>query len=132
MTDNQRTVSAYMTKNVHAIDMENSLPTARRLMEEHGIRHLPVTDGSKIVGLLSERDLGKLEVFPMLSMSMISVPDAMSDNPYVVAPDAPMIGVLEKMRDERLGSAIIADDGKVVGIFTATDAISHLIEALRS
>ncbi len=132
MTDNDRTVSAYMTKNVHAIDMENSLPTARRMMEEHGIRHLPVTDGSKIVGLLSERDLGKLEVFPMLSMSMVSVPDAMSDKPYVVAPDAPMIGVLENMRDERLGSAIVADDGKVVGIFTATDAITHLIEALRS
>ncbi|MGH1340769.1 MAG: CBS domain-containing protein [Nannocystales bacterium] len=132
MTDSDQTVSAYMTKNVHAIDMENSLPTARLMMEEHSIRHLPVTDGSNIVGLLSERDLGKLEVFPMLSMSTVSVPDAMTDKPYIVAPDAPMVGVLEKMRDERLGSAIVADEGKVVGIFTATDAISHLIEALRS
>jgi len=132
MTDNDQTVSAYMTKNVHAIDMENTLPTARRMMEEHGIRHLPVTDGGKIVGLLSERDLGKLEVFPMLSMSMVSVPDAMTDQPYVVAPDAPMVGVLEKMRDGRLGSAIVAEGGNVVGIFTATDAITHLIDALRS
>ncbi len=132
MTDNDRTVSAYMTKNVHAIEMENSLPTARRIMEEHGIRHLPVIDGSRIVGLLSERDLGKLEIFPMLNMSMISVPDAMTDNPYVVAPDTPMVEVLEKMRDDRMGSAIVAEDGKVVGIFTVTDAVKHLIEALRS
>ncbi len=132
MTDNDRPVRAYMTKNVHAIDMENSLPTARRMMEEHGIRHLPVTDGGRIVGLLSERDLGKLEVFPKLSMSTVSVADAMTEQPYVVGPDAPMVGVLEKMRDDRLGSAIVAEDGNVVGIFTATDAIAHLITALRS
>lgn len=132
MTDSNKTISAYMTKNVHAIDMESSLPTARRMMEEHDIRHLPVIDGSRIVGLLSERDLGKLEVFPMLSMSSISVPDAMAEQPYTVAPDTPMVEVLEVMRDKRFGSAIVAEDGKVVGIFTATDAIVHLLDALRS
>lgn len=130
MADNDRTVREFMTNNVHVIDMENSLPHARRIMEEHDIRHLPVIDGSKIVGLLSERDLGKLEGFPMVSMDMVAVPDAMTDGPYVVAPDTPMVDVLTKMRDERLGSAIVVEGGKVVGIFTATDAVAHLINAL--
>ncbi len=132
MADNDRTVREFMTSNVHVIDMENTLPHARRIMEEHDIRHLPVIDGSKIVGLLSERDLGKLEGFPMVSMDMVSVPDAMTDGPYVVAPETPMVDVLTKMRDERLGSAIVVESGKVVGIFTATDAVAHLIEALRT
>lgn len=131
MADNDHTVGAYMTDNVHVIDMENTLPAARKLMEDHKIRHLPVVDGKNIVGLLSERDLSKLEGFPMLNMNLVSVPDAMSTLPYIVYPDTPLVDVLRAMREQRLGSAVVTDpNGKVVGIFTATDAVSILIDKL--
>ena len=61
----QPTVGEFMTEHVHVISMESTLPAARKLMAEHQIRHLPVMDGRHVVGLLSERDLSKLEGFPM-------------------------------------------------------------------
>ncbi len=130
MADNE-TVGAHMTENPHVIDMENSLPLARKMMEENKIRHLPVVDGKNIVGLLSERDLSKLEGFPMLNMNLVSVPDAMSTLPYIVHPDTPLVEVLKNMQAQRLGSAVVTDaNGKVVGIFTATDAVALLIDKL--
>ena len=131
MADDDQTVGAYMTANVQVIEMENTLPAARKLMEEHGIRHLPVVDGKNVVGLLSERDLSKLEGFPMFDMNLVSVPDAMSTLPYVVYPHTPLIEVLRNMKAQRLGSAVVTDEnGKVVGIFTATDALGVLIDKL--
>ena len=130
MTEYDQPINAFMTEHVHVIDMESSLPAARKMMTEHRVRHLPVVDRSKIVGLISERDLSKLEGFPMVNLDMVAVPDAMSTTPYVVEPRTPVVEVLRKMREERLGSAIVAEDGKVVGIFTAVDAMSILINLL--
>ncbi len=125
----QQTVGEVMTAHVQVIGMECDLSEARALMAEHGIRHLPVMDGRHVVGLLSERDLSKLEGFPMLRMSSVTVPDAMSTLPYVVEPDTPLVDVLRNLVEQRLGSAIVTDEnGTVVGIFTATDAIKLLID----
>jgi len=123
-------ISELMTSSVHAVDLETSLPQARKLMSAHGIRHLPVLDNGKVVGLLSERDLGKLEGFPMIDFNIVSVPDAMSDDPYVVSPSTPALEVLQTMRDRRYGSAIIAEDRRPVGIFTTHDAVQALVDVL--
>lgn len=119
-----------MTASVHTIGMESTLPQARDLMQQHGIRHLPVVDGSKLVGLLSDRDLARLEGFPMVDFNLVSVPDAMSDEPYVVSPDAIARDVFRTMHEKRYGSALVAEDGKVIGVFTTTDALRVLVEIL--
>lgn len=119
-----------MTPSVHTISMERTIPDARAVMLEHGIRHLPVLDGQKLVGLLSDRDLARLEGFPLVDFTLVSVADAMSDEPYVVTPDSPAVEVLGTMRDERYGSAIVCEDSKVVGVFTTTDALTVLAETL--
>jgi acetoin utilization protein AcuB len=130
MPEYDQPIRAFMTETVHVIDMESSLPTARKMMREFRVRHLPVVDGKRIVGLLSERDLSKLEGFPMVNLDLVSVPDAMTPQPYVVEPDTPVVEVLRKMRDERMGSALVAEGDKLVGIFTLTDAASILINLL--
>lgn len=124
------TIRAHMTASVHTIGMESTLPQARDLMQQHGIRHLPVVDGSKLVGLLSDRDLARLEGFPMVDFNLVSVPDAMSDEPYVVSPDAIARDVFRTMHEKRYGSALVAEDGKVIGVFTTTDALRVLVEIL--
>lgn len=127
----QPTVGEFMTAHVQVIGMESALAEARALMAKHGIRHLPVMDGRHVVGLLSERDLSKLEGFPMLRMSSVTVPDAMSTLPYVVEPDTPLVDVLRNMLEQRLGSAVVTDQsGAVVGIFTVTDALELLIDEI--
>lgn len=128
MSSPDQPIRDYMTPSVHTISMESTLPQARTLMEEHGIRHLPVLDGSKLVGLISDRDLARMEGFPMIDFNLVSVPDAMSDEPYVVAPSTPAIEVFRTMHQQRYGSAIVADGESVVGVFTTTDALRVLVD----
>ncbi|BBG25476.1 CBS domain-containing protein [Sulfuracidifex tepidarius] len=53
------TVADYMTKDVIGIDASADLQDAARLMIDKGIRHLPVTDKGKVVGIISIRDIAK-------------------------------------------------------------------------
>ncbi|MCA9705245.1 MAG: CBS domain-containing protein [Myxococcales bacterium] len=128
MSSSDRPIRDFMTPSVHTISMESTLPEARNLMQEHGIRHLPVLDEGKLVGLLSDRDLARLEGFPMVDFNLVSVPDAMSEQPYVVSPDTAALEVVRTMRDQRYGSAIVTEAGKVVGVFTTTDALRALAD----
>ena len=115
-----------MTPLVHTISLETSLPDARAAMRRWHVRHLPVIDGTRLVGLLSERELARLEGFPMVNLDLVSTADAMAESPYVVAPDTPLHDVVVHMGQHRLGSAIVSDGERVVGIFTTTDALQVL------
>lgn len=52
-------VSDYMTKDVIGIDMAADVQDAAKLMIDKGIRHLPVIDKGKVVGIISIRDVAK-------------------------------------------------------------------------
>ncbi|MEX1363204.1 MAG: CBS domain-containing protein [Nannocystaceae bacterium] len=130
MSSSDSPIRDFMTPSVHTISMESTLPEARALMEKLGIRHLPVLDGSKLVGLLSDRDLARMEGFPMIDFNLVAVPDAMSDEPYVVAPETPALEVFRTMRDNRYGSAIVSDGKAIIGVFTTTDALRVLVDQM--
>jgi len=126
------TVGAYMTRGPHTIGVEQPLAAARRLMSENGIRHLPVLHGGELVGMLSNREVASFEVLP--GSSRLTVEEAMVPDVYVTAEDAPLAVVAEEMANRRVGSAIVvaaAASTKVLGVFTAVDALRALADALR-
>ena len=96
-----------MTDSPHTIGPTRSLAVARRMMLDHGIRHLPVLDGGKIVGLLSERDLLLVESLPGVNPTDVRVEEAMVQNVFTVEPDAPVGEVVETMIERKLGSAVV-------------------------
>ena len=53
-------ISSIMTKNVVTIDSTEALNTAREIFTEHHVRHLPVIDNNKLVGILSLTDLMRM------------------------------------------------------------------------
>jgi acetoin utilization protein AcuB len=119
-------IREYMTPTVHTVDLETTLPEARRLMQSHGVRHLPVIDGTKLVGLVSQRDIVALESCPWVDTSKVSVHDAMAEVPYAVSPDTPLREVVQVMAENKYGSAVVVEHGTVRGIFTTIDAMSVL------
>jgi acetoin utilization protein AcuB len=123
-------IRTFMSPGVRTIEIETSLPVARQVMDEAGVRHLPVVDRGRIVGLLSERELGKLEGFPMVDLNVVSVPDAMTIQPFVVGPDTPIADVLETMLERRIGSAVVVVDDMPIGMFTTHDVVRVLFEQL--
>ncbi len=115
-------ISSYMSPLTVSIGVDQCLKTASTKMQEHKIRHLPVLEGGRLVGVISERDvtwLASLGTDP----STVQVNEAMSDIPYLVPANAKAVDVVTKMHDDKLGSALIERDGKPVGIFTTTDAL---------
>ena len=50
-------VEKIMTTNVYTIDAKDTVETARALMTSHRVRHLPVVDNEKIIGVISSRDV---------------------------------------------------------------------------
>ncbi len=123
-------VRQYMTATPHTIGRTRSLAAARHLMLEHHVRHLPVLDGGHIVGLISERDLLLVESLPGVNPTEVRVEEAMVQNVFTVEPDAPVGEVVEAMIDRKLGSAVVSEGDRVIGVFTTIDALQAFHELL--
>jgi acetoin utilization protein AcuB len=126
-------VGTYMTRSPHTIGVEQSLTVARRLMSEHHVHHLPVLHGGDLVGVLSEREVKAFEVLP--GSRNLTVEEAMMSEVYVTSENAPLEHVAAEMARRHVGSAIVvagSEGTKVLGVFTAVDALRALADALRS
>ena len=81
------TIRKYMSPLTVSVGRGQSLSFAAERMREHKIRHLPVLDGGKLLGILSERDINWLASVPSVDPTDMPVSEAMSDLPYTVGPD---------------------------------------------
>ncbi len=124
-------VQKYMTTSPHTIGAEQPLSQAKELMTSLAIRHLPVLHGGKVVGLISDRDLNLISSFSDVDLRSTKVEDAMSTDPYTIHPDASLDEVALEMADKKYGSAVVVQNGHVVGIFTVVDALQALGELLQ-
>lgn len=123
-------VKYWMSPALHSIGKDQPLAVAHKLMDEHGIRHLPVLEDGKIVGLLSQRDLYYLETVAGVDPEQERVEEGMSQDVYCVAPEAPLHEVVAEMMTHKYGCAVVIQSTKAVGIFTTTDALRLLVECL--
>ena len=127
----RHTIQRFMTPTPHTISTRQTLAEAHQAMRERGVRHLPVVEEGKLVGVVSQRDLYLLETLRGVDVSRELVEEAMSDEPFVVAPDTSLEEVAETMANRKHGSALIVESATVVGIFTSTDALRALVTLLR-
>jgi acetoin utilization protein AcuB len=103
-------------------------------MVREKVRHLPVKEGDKLVGVLTDRDL-KRALDPDLGLppkDELFVRDVFVRDAYTVDTSEPLDRVLEEMVDRHLGSVLVTSHGRLAGIFTATDACKILHEHLRA
>jgi acetoin utilization protein AcuB len=76
----------------------------------------------KIIGVLSDRDIRTARAMPGADLDKTLVRYFCHENPYVVEPDDSLHDVAGEMALRHYGCAIIARNGKLVGIFTTVDA----------
>jgi acetoin utilization protein AcuB len=101
-------------------------------MNEYKIRHLPVLNGGKLCGILSDRDVKFAQSLKGLDIKTTKVGDISHDEVYVTHPDAALDEVVRNMAQKRLGSAVVMSNDKLVGIFTAVDAMMSLDQLLET
>jgi acetoin utilization protein AcuB len=122
----QPTLARFLTPAPHTIGHDQTIAAAHRVMREHGIRHLPVLESGRLVGIVSVRDLHLLETLKDVDPEHVAVSEAMSQEIYTVSPHASLREVAAQMAEHKYGAAIVVDEGKVAGVFTTVDALRAL------
>jgi acetoin utilization protein AcuB len=108
-------VVTVMTPFPHAIDANATVGSARTMMDEERIRHLPVKTADSLLGLVTERELRG--VAPDIAVGSVAITNA-----YIVDTEEPLDNVLVHLASKQIGSVLVTKDGRLVGIFTTTDA----------
>ncbi|MEZ4382536.1 MAG: CBS domain-containing protein [Nannocystaceae bacterium] len=131
MTDPNAPIRNFMTPAPVSIGRHTPMAEASRRMTEHRIRHLPVLDGGRVVGIVSDRDLAMVESFPNVDTEVVPVEEAMTPDPYVVKPDAPLREVIAQLAEHKWGTAVVIENNRLAGIFTLVDAMRTFAAFLR-
>ena len=122
-------VSDTMVKYPYFTRPEQPVAEALDEMREKGARHLPVVAGTRLVGLVSDRDLRAAAASQ--SGAFLTCGEVMQRDVYVVDRFTPLSVVAADMAEGKFGSALVVDhDRNLVGIFTTTDALRLLSERL--
>ncbi|MET2983852.1 CBS domain-containing protein [Aureibaculum conchae] len=134
---NKEPVSKIMTKNVITIDKNEKLPEADKLLRKYNIRHVPVIENDKIVGMLSLTDLSRISFADNYDdeqsiddsiYSMLSVAQIMASNPVKVSPDTSIKDVASLLANKEFHALPVVENQQIVGIVTTTDLLNYLVE----
>src|SRR4051812_20075152 len=80
------TIGQFMSRAPHTIGHDQTLATAHQMMNEHSIRHLPVLESGKLVGVVSQRDLHFVETLQSVDAEEVKVSEAMSPAVFTTGP----------------------------------------------
>jgi len=128
-----------MTTNVVTIPSSTSLADARRIMDAHRIKRLPVVDKGKMVGVVSRDTLdkagpSKLTTFSMHELSYllskVTVKEVMKTDLVTVPPDATVEESVTLAQSHRVGALIVLENGRVVGIATTNDIFYKIVNPM--
>ena len=130
-------ISSIMTREVITLSLKDSLYSAEKRMKTNHIRHMPVIDNDKLIGLISLSDLQRISFIDAYSKegtedtpvyNMLSIKDMMIKNPLTANPKTTILEVSKLLASKEFHSLPVVEDGKLVGIITTTDLLHYFIE----
>jgi acetoin utilization protein AcuB len=133
------TVADVMTPNPVTISPSNSLRTAKRLMEEGNFRRLPVVEGGRLVGIVTDRDLRLALNSPLVLrdkwydsylLDHMSVEACMTPDPVTIGPDASLEEAIRLILERKFSGLPVVKESQVIGIVTVTDLLQFLLGIL--
>lgn len=120
---------------------DTSLPAATALMREKRIRHLPVVENGRLVGIVSRGDLREASITAGINadsyelhfmLSRLTVGKLMTRKVFTVTPDAPIVHAAELMTEHKIaGLPVVDETDALVGIITESDLLRLLARKLR-
>ena len=132
------TVREIMMGSPVTLNPADTLDLANDIIAIGRIRHIPVVEQGKLVGLLSERDLfgaAATRIFGITNKSRTAllkstrIKDVMKKNVVTVEPDTPIKDAARVMAEKKIGFVPVVSDGGVVGLVTTTNILRY-VEAI--
>ena len=127
VADDDPFVASLMTTPVVAIVPDAPLTVALRLLATRRVRHLPVVDGSRCLGVLLDTDIAHLLAYSPRPTKVPSLyaADVCRTAPEVHARDRRSTAAA-RMRDANVDVALVMDGDRLVGIVTSTDLVRSI------
>ncbi len=119
-----------MTMNVVSVTGNTSIADAKKIMDAHKIRRLPVVDKGKLIGVVTEHRLEAYTPSKATSLSVweigyllgnTSVKDIMEKNIVTVSPEMTVEKSLALAQEKKVGALLVVENGQLVGIVTTND-----------
>jgi CBS domain-containing protein len=125
-------VSEIMTANPTTIDVGASLADALEAMAQMRIRHLPVTEEGRLIGMLSDRDLAPLQRQMSAADELPAIASLMSADVASLDQEADVTEAIDLMLQEKVGAVPVVSDetGEVLGIVSYVDVLTHHADVL--
>jgi acetoin utilization protein AcuB len=123
-------IMKFMTTDPVTVNSQLTLAQAEKMMRENNFRHLPVLEGGKLLGVVSDRDLKMVMGFKDVDPNKVTVEEACTFDPITVKPDANLDEVVIMMAEKRIGSVLVMDNSRLVGIYTWVDGLRAMHEVL--
>jgi len=124
-----------MTREVVVLSPETTAAEALAICRERRVRHLPVLEEGRLVGIISDRDLrsaapalgdpGRAEALGEIRISEVMTSDVVS-----ARPDDPIEEAANAMRERRIGCLPVVEDDALVGIVTSSDVMEALVQLM--
>ena len=133
----EQLVKDWMTTDVIVVPSNATLPRAKRLMRDRSVRHLPVVDDGRLVGIItwgdvreaSASDSTTLSIFELHTLlDQLSVRQIMTRNPITVCPITTIASAAHLMLQHKIGGLPVIDHkGRLVGIITESDIFQMVV-----
>lgn len=116
-----------MITDLITVSPKDTVESAIQIMQQHSIRHLPVVEDNRLVGLVTESSLR-----PYLSPEKLRLPlrEVMIINPITIDPEASIDEAARLIYKYKIGGLPVISQGKLVGIITITDILEAFIELM--
>jgi len=129
-------VSAIMTKQPFSVTLKDNLADVERLMQKHFIRHAPVVDGVRLIGMISKTDLERIsfleidgeKVTKSKYYDLFTVEQVMTKNVHCIQEDDFIKDAAEILSLGSYHALPVLRENELVGIVTSTDLINYLLK----
>jgi acetoin utilization protein AcuB len=129
-------VGDIMTTNVVTVPSNTSVAEAKRIMEAHHIRRLPVVDKGKLVGIVTEHRLESVSPSKATSLTVwelsyllekTTVKEIMERDVVTCSPDTSVEESVAIAQGNKVGALVVVENGRVVGISSTNDIFYKIV-----
>jgi CBS domain-containing membrane protein len=130
-------VKDIMARDITTLGRNDSLDLADAVMTLARIRHLPVIDEGRVVGVVSQRDLFKSALAAALGygemaqkklLKTLRVKEVMSEPAIIISPEATIQEAVRLMLEKKIGCLPVVQGHTLVGIVTETDFLRYVVD----